>query len=246
MTSNLEKFINSVLNLINLRLIKANHFVTNTSNLSYISARETVRNAQKEGLTVCEYVETIWNQKGETQKVIDNMEKFGAFDFIGPNICEIGAGTGRYMEKVIAKCNPKRYESYETASDWAEWLEKEYPIISQPTDGFSLKSTKDKSIDLIHAHGVFVYLKFLDNIRYFIEMLRVVKPDGIIIFDCYTEDCMSQEILTKWLSSKHNFPTVLPNNYIIDYFKNNNFDLIGNFFNNHGQGKSKYFVFKKK
>lgn len=237
--------INSVLRLLNLRLIKANHIKNISSDLGYISAKETVKSAQKEGLSVCDYVEKMWDQEGETQKVIDNMEKFGVFQNANPTICEIGAGTGRYMEKVIAKCNPKRYESYETAADWADWLQNTYPIISQSTDGFSLKATADNSIDIIHSHGVFVYLKFLDTIRYFNEMIRVIKPSGTIIFDCYTEECMTTDILEKWLQSQHNFPVVLPNDYIVRFFEKNNFKLIGNFFNSHGQGKSKYFVFKR-
>jgi hypothetical protein len=211
----------------------------------YILANDTVKAAKADGLSVCDYVEKLWNQVGETQKVIYKMKDFGAFEFDNPAVCEIGAGTGRYMEKVIENCNPSRYESYETASDWAEWLQKEYPIISQPTDGFSLNHTVDNSMDLIHAHGVFVYIKFLDSIRYFNEMIRTTKPDGLIIFDCYTEDCMDDKTLKKWLLSKHNFPTVLANDYIVNYFKKRNFRFLGNFFNVHGQGKSKYFIFKK-
>ena len=241
----MKKIIDSILGLFNFILIKKTHLKNISNNLGYISAEETVINAQKQGLSVCDYVEKEWNQEGETQKVIDNMEKLGAFEYPKPNVCEIGAGTGRYMEKVIEKCNPTRYESYETASDWSDWLQKEYSIISHPTNGFSLKYTTDNSIDIIHAHGVFVYLKFLDNIRYFNEIIRVIKPNGVIIFDCYTEECMTSDILNNWLQSKHNFPVVLPNEYIIDYFKKFNFRLLGNFFNAHGQGKSKYFVFKQ-
>ncbi len=76
-------------------------------------------------------------------------------------------------------------------------------------------------------------------------MIRVIKPGGIIIFDCFTEECMTTDILEKWLKSQHNFPIVLPNDYIINYFIKNNFRLLGNFFNSYGQGKSKYFVFKR-
>lgn len=240
----MKNIINSILGLLNLKAIKITQII-NSNSRGYISAKETVRSATKHGLSVCEYVEKIWDQVGETQKVIDNIEKFGVFKYDNPTVCEIGTGTGRYMEKVIEKCRPKRYESYETASDWADWLEKEYSIISQPTDGFALSSTANMSIDFVHSHGVFVYLKFLDNIRYFNEMIRVIKPNGVIIFDCYTEECMTQVILNKWLKSQHNFPVVLPNNYIVQYFKKNNFKLLGNFFNAHGQGKSKYFVFKR-
>ncbi|MCK4904587.1 MAG: hypothetical protein KAS35_07820, partial [Candidatus Marinimicrobia bacterium] len=156
----MKKVINPILGLLNLRLIKANHINNISSDLGYISAKETVKSAQNEGLSVCDYVEKLWNQEGETQKVLDNMVKFEVFQNANPTVCEIGAGTGRYIEKVIEKCNPKRYESYEIAADWSKWLEKEYDIISLESDGFSLKSTDDNSIDLIHAHGVFVYLPF--------------------------------------------------------------------------------------
>lgn len=237
--------INSVLRLLNLRLIKANHIKNISSDLGYISAKETVKSAQKEGLSVCDYVEKMWDQEGETQKVIDNMEKFGVFQNANPTICEIGAGTGRYMEIVIEKCNPKRYESYETAADWAGWLEKEYNIISRESDGCSLKSTDENSIDLIHSHGVFVYLPFLDSLRYFKEIDRVSSKNAIIVFDCITEDCLDNKSLNKWLKSDYNFPRILPEKYIFDFFPNNQYKLIGNFFTPYGQGKSKYFVFKR-
>ena len=152
----IKKIINLMFGIIGLKLIKTNASGSNPGTLSYISAKETILNARKEGLSVCDYVEKMWNQEGETQKVIDNMEKLGAFKNINPTVCEIGAGTGRYLEKVIDKCNPARYESYETALDWAEWLEKEYNIISQKSDGYFLENTEDKSIDIIHSHGVFV------------------------------------------------------------------------------------------
>lgn len=236
------RIINRFLKLFNLKIARANQ---HANGLSYISAKDTVANAKAENLSVCDYVEREWNQIGETQKVIDKMKDFGFFELNSPSICEIGAGTGRYMEKVLDNCNPSRYESYETASDWAEWLQNEYPIISQPTNGFSLNSTADSSLDLIHSHGVFVYLKFLDNIRYFNDMIRTLKPNGKIVFDCYTEDCMEDDVLDKWLTSIHNFPSIMPNDYVEEYFVNRGLKLMGTFFNAHGQGKSKYFVFKK-
>ena len=41
--------------------------------LSYISAVETVRNANTEGLSVGDYVEKLWGQVGQSEKVIDQM-----------------------------------------------------------------------------------------------------------------------------------------------------------------------------
>lgn len=240
----LKKMINSILGFLNLRIIKASH-LNNSNSQGYISTKETVKSAQKEGLSICDYVEKMWNQNGETQKVIDNMEKLGAFENANPTICEIGAGTGRYMEKVIEKCNPEKYESYETALDWSDWLEKEYPIISQDSDGFSLKATVDKSIDLIHAHGVFVYLPFLDSLRYFKEIDRVINKNTIVVFDCITEDCLDDISLNKWIKSDDNFLRILPEKYILDSFPSNKYKLISNFFTPYGQGRSKYFVFKR-
>jgi len=241
----MKKIINSILGLFNLRLIKATYFNNNSNNLSYISAKETVNNAQKEGLSVCDYVEKMWDQKGATKNVIDNMEKLGAFEITNPIVCEIGTGTGRYMEKVIKKCNPKRYESYETAKDWAEWLDMEYDIISQETNGCSLKNTEDKSIDIIHSHGVFVYLPFFDSLRYFKEIGRVASKNAIIVFDCITEDCLDKKTMNDWLNSAYNFPRLLPEKYISDFFPSTKYKLLGNFFTPYGQGKSKYFVFQR-
>ena len=241
----MKKIINSIFGNFDLRIVKKTQLKKMSNNLGYISAKKTVKNAQNEGLSVCDYVEKIWNQAGETKKVIDSMEKFNVFEKTNPTVCEIGAGTGRYMEKIIEKCNPQKYESYETASDWAEWLENNYNIISLETDGFSLKNTNDNSIDIIHSHGVFVYLPFFDSLRYFKEITRVTNANSYIVFDCITEDCLDKNSLNKWLNSAYNFPRMLPEKYIFDFFPSDKYRLIGNFFTPYGQGKSKYFIFKR-
>ena len=239
-----KKIINLIFGIVGLKLIKTNAASSNSGALSYISAKETIKSAKKEGLSVCDYVEKMWNQVGETQKVIDTIEKLGVFENTISTVCEIGAGTGRYMEKVIEKCNPNRYESYETAKDWSAWLQNKYPIISQTTDGFSLKSTADRSMDLIHAHGVFVYLPFFDSLRYFKEIDRTTATNSYIVFDCITEDCLGKKSINKWLNSDSNFPRILPEKYIFDFFPSNKYKFVGNFFTPYGLGKSKYFVFK--
>ena len=234
--------INSFLKLFNLRIIRESK---SGNGLDYISAKETISAAKADGLSVCDYVEKEWNQVGETQKVIDKMKDFGAFERTNPTVCEIGAGTGRYMEKILEVCEPTKYESYETAQDWAEWLQGQYPIISHPTKGSSLEHTNDSSIDLLHAHGVFVYIPFFDTARYFREIDRVTKNGTYIVFDCITEDCLDDKNLNSWISSDYDYPRPVYESFILNSFPQQKYELLGTFFSKYGQGKSKYFVFKK-
>lgn len=225
--------------------LKINKTSESDNGSDYISAKKTVYSAKSKGLSICDYVEQEWGQIGETQKVINKMNDLGAFENKNLAICEIGAGTGRYMEKVLEEYNPSRYESYETAPDWSNWLEKQYPIMSLPADGHSLKFTANNSIDLVHAHGVFVYIPFLNTIRYFIEIDRITKKGAYIVFDCITEDCLDDELLNKWLNSEDCYPRPIFEDYILRYFNSEKFVLLGTFYTKYGQGKSKYFVFKK-
>lgn len=216
----------------------------NSLNLGYISAEETIKRANEKQMSICDFVENEWGQIGSTQKVINNMENYSVFKD-AKYICEIGAGTGRYMEKVLNICKPFRYESYETASDWAVFLKNTYPITSCMASGKNLNQTKDNSIDLLHAHGVFVYLPFLISIQYFLEIARVVKQDGYVVFDICSEDCMDNEIIKKWINSEHIYPCFLSTNYVDDFFVSNNFFKIGSFLNKYGEGVSKYMIYKK-
>lgn len=168
----------------------------------YISSKETVSAAEREGLSVCDYVEKLWDKPGDTQRIIDQMALCGVFEARDPNILEIGTGTGRYLEKVLGKCKPAKYESYETARDWAEWLQSKYPIVPHEADGVSLRQTPAHSVDILHAHGVFVYLPFLVSYRYWIEIWRVMRSGGSIVFDIISEDCLDELTVEKWLTTQ--------------------------------------------
>jgi hypothetical protein len=211
--------------------------------LGYISAKETVSAAERNGLSVCDYVEKLWYQQGDTQRVIDQISSCGIFRAENINIVEIGTGTGRYLEKVLGKCNPEKYESYETARDWSEWLQSKYQIVSHNADGVSLKQTSSYSVDLLHAHGVFVYLPFLVSYRYWIETWRVMRNDGIVVFDIYSEDCLEERTVEKWLNSEHTYPCFLSKEYVISLFAKHGFSLIKTFMHPHGKGQSEYLMF---
>ncbi len=213
--------------------------------LGYIAARETVSAARCDGLSVCEYVEKLWNQHGKTQKVIDRMSSVGILNGENLNIIEIGAGTGRYLEKILQKTSPAKYESYETAKDWAEWLRSTYPIIAHEADGVSLKQTPSHSIDLLHAHGVFVYLPFVVSWQYFKEIWRVMKPNGSVVFDVFSENVMDVNTVEKWLRTNEGYPCFLSKGYVTSKFESHGFRLIESFPLPYGSGESEYLVFKR-
>lgn len=216
--------------------------------LGYIAARKTVSAAKREGLSVCDYVEKLWSHQGDTQRVIDNLASYSIFNLKNPNILEIGTGTGRFLEKVIKKCKPAKYESYEPNRGWAEWLQSTYPIVSHKADGISLRQTSTDSVDFLHVHGVFVYLPFLIVCRYFKEMFRVVKDNGFVVFDIMSEDCFDPSTVEKWLRSGNLYPCFLSTEYVVSLFESHGFILLGSFRIRSqcpGIGYSKYLIFKR-
>ncbi len=214
-------------------------------NSGYISASETVAAARKNNMSVSEYVEMVWDQKGCTENVIKQMEKNGCFSKIA-NVLEIGPGTGRYLDLIIKRFDPAQYDIYEIAKDWKEYLVREYHphIKAQPADGKSLKYTPDNAFNIVHAHGVFVYLQYLQAFEYFSEMCRVCAPYGYIIFDFYSENEFDTNQIKKWLATQDRYAVVLNYSTVIDFFQQNGFELIDEFLNRHGHGFSRYLILK--
>jgi hypothetical protein len=173
------------------------------------------------------------------------MSECGVFANQSPHVVEIGAGTGRYMEKVFQKCKPHLYESYETANDWAGYLQEAFPIVSHPADGLSLIFTTKKSVELVHAHGVFVYLPFLISYRYWKEIWRTTKIGGFVIFDIFSEDCLQKNLIEKWLESEHIYPCFLSKSFTVSLFFVNGFSLVKTFTHRYGEGKSEYLIFMR-
>lgn len=217
--------------------------ITSVGTLGYLSAKETVSAAESDGLSVCDYVEKLWGQQGDTDGVIEQMASCGAFAAINPNIVEIGPGTGRYIEKTLQKCTHAKYEIYETALDWAEWLRSKYPIVSHDADGITLRQTPNRSVDLVHVHGVFVYLPFLVSYRYWMEIWRITKKGGMVVFDIISEDCLDERTVDKWLNSNINYPCFLSKSFVVSLFGKHGFSLVSTFKHVYGEGQSEYLVF---
>jgi SAM-dependent methyltransferase len=211
----------------------------------YISARKTLAAARKNHLSVREYVESIWGIQGETARVIMKMVDAGVLQQSDLRILEIGAGTGRYTELVLTNSEPSSYEIYEVAKDWRKYLRDAYPVTVHRADGVSLKHTQAQSIDVVHAHGVFVYLPFLTAYRYWLEMWRVARPGSYVVFDIYSERCFEDPFIGRWLNSEHFYPCFLSKGYVVSLFMKNNFRYLGGFENMHGAGISEYLLFQR-
>jgi hypothetical protein len=213
----------------------------------FLPFRETISGARGAGLSVGDYVDVTYNVAGATQMTIDAMADMKVFAHSFDTVVEIGPGSGRYLEKVKRECSPRRYEIYETAGPWADYLERTYGVISQPTDGNSLRSTRTGTVDLVQAHKVFVVTGLRTTCRYWLEMLRVVKPRAFIVFDIVTEDCLDPETLDTWLEfdwEDETFPTLFPRQFTVDFFESRGAKLVGSFQVPMKPGTTETFVFR--
>ena len=237
----LLKGVNQVLAPAKLEFLKkGNEFQ------DYIPWKQTLLDAEKSGLSLSDYIDNNFNVPGTTQLTIDKMAELDVFDKPIRRVCEIGPGSGRYLEKVIDRCHPESYEIYETSRDWRNWLMEKYKVVAQPTDGTSLSSTPSKSINLIHTHKMLYGNSILIIFRYFMEMIRVTRDDGVIVFDLLTAECMNNELLEKWASSGvTHAQSMTPRQVALDYFAAHRFHYCGGFIVPMAPGLTEYFVFKK-
>lgn len=211
-----------------------------------ISARKIIKMALERQMSVSDYLEKLWNQKSRTLSIVNRLTKLGIFDYQITTVLEIGTGAGIHAEKIIELCQPARYESYDIDRGWADWLARQYNIISHHADGSSLRDSADRSIDLVFAHGVFIYIPLLTVCQYFREIVRVTKEGGFVAFDIFCEECFDDEILRAWIDRHYDIPYFLRKNYVLEFFRQSGFTLVGEFFNEQCDvGRSKYLVFQK-
>jgi len=215
------------------------------SERGYVPAEATIAAARRHGLSVGDYLEAQWGETGKADRVLAQMRALRVFGGPLDVVCEIGTGSGRYLERVLELGRPARYESYETADDWASWLARQYPIVSQPADGSTLGGTPDASVSLVHAHGLFVYLPFVTSFAYFREIARVTATGGFAVFDIISEDCLGEGAVDGWLQAQARYLSFLSRAYVCDYFSRAGFSLRGDFQAPYGPGESCYLVFLK-
>jgi SAM-dependent methyltransferase len=200
----------------------------------YVSAREYREAARAQGLSLQQYLDRNWGTKTATlsdfsEGVFREVAKFGVFDRPTQHVVEIGTGVGMHVPTVLRLGRPESYESYEPERDWAEWLAEEYGVISHDCDGVSLRQTPTASVDLVHAHGVFVALPFLTTVQYFREMGRVLRPGGFAVFDILSEECMDEVAIETWLASEWRWPIVLNREFVKGLMQRRGLAFVGDF-----------------
>jgi hypothetical protein len=215
----------------------------------YIPLEPTMAAAKQMGLAVGDYIDAHHNAPGATQETIERLVTMGVLHPAVRRICEIGPGSGRYLHRVMAICKPDRYEIYETAKEWREYLARTYPVVVRAADGKSLSATPDRSIDLVHAHKVFTGTPFLIARGYLGEIARVVGPGGRAVFDFVTEACMDDDVVERWFASGGGYqayPNMIPAQYVIELLQRKGFLLEGRFFEAMKPGKTECFIFRKR
>lgn len=210
----------------------------------FLSARKTIAAARRAGLSVGAYIDQIHAEPGVTGASVAAMIKLSGLDIPADRVCEIGPGSGRYTEQVIAALHPRVYEAYETASDWLPYLRRLPHVITQPCDGHTLASTASASVDLVHAQKVFVYLPFMTTISYLREMARVVRPGGAVAFDAVTEDCLDEQTIDAWLT-RGTVYVLTPRVWLIEFMAGRGLSLQGNFFAPMTGGQTELLIFSR-
>lgn len=242
-----KKAVNTALSSFGLKLVRDRSDGNDDS--QYIPFEATIAAARAASLSVGDYIDQRYNVSGATQSTIDQMAALGVFSAPLNTVVEIGPGSGRYLEKIVRQYSPSRYEIYETAPKWGQYLVDTYGVIWRPTDGRSLKHTETASADLVHAQKVFSTISFVSTIRYWPEMIRVAGPHASIVFDIMTAGCLDDEIIEAWDKSEvhggGSHPAVMPREIAVGYFKRRGFALAGSFMVPMKPGKTETLVFKR-
>ncbi len=240
--------VNAALGPLGFRLSRSGYLAFEDYR-GFIPFAQTLREAQAAGLSVTGYVDSHYNVAGATQESVDRMAALGALHPGVKRVCELGPGSGRYLEKVQKLCRPEAYEVYETALDWRAYVVRTFGVVGHDADGVSMKQTPDGSCDLVHAHKVFPGVPFLSSCRYFLEMARVARQGGHVVFDIVTEDCMEPSTLSSWLGGSADYqvyPNLLPKQYVRDLLARHGLELVGSFPVSMKPGATECLVFVKR
>jgi SAM-dependent methyltransferase len=236
----LAKPVNDALRPLHVQLVPGNS--PDPAIKDFLAARKTIAAAQKAGLPLGAYIDKSFAQPGATPQAVQAMLKLAGLTSKCGTVCEIGPGSGRFAEEIIAALSPDRYEIYETARDWLPWLGRLPNAVIQRCDGRTLSQTSDGSVDLVHAQKVFVYCEFFTTAGYLEEMARVVRPGGTVAFDIVTEECLDDETVREWVRVA-SFYRPVPREWAVEFMRRRGLTLRGSHFSPLPPGRTELLVF---
>jgi SAM-dependent methyltransferase len=223
---------------------------------TYLPLAKTLREAEASGLSLSDFIDKrfgMWDGAGmsPTEQTINRMSEAGVFDTLPSmaHICEIGPGTGRYLEKTLRRCNHACCEIYETDDEWRAWLAAKHKAVAHAGDD-KMSGTASASVDLAKAHRVFTETTTLVTLSYFKQMARVVKPGGWIVFDIFTEICFSTVNVEAWFKAGadtwHWRPTIMSKELALTFLTSEKCDLIKSYLVPYYPGASELLIFRKR
>jgi SAM-dependent methyltransferase len=201
----------------------------------FLVFKSTLKAAKEAGLSVGDYIERkhLKGSRTALEITMEGMASLGVFNGEIRRVCEIGPGSGRYLEKIISRCHPAQFEIYETSEEWKTWLLEQHQLVARCCDGRNLADTESGSVDLVQAHKLLPGLPTLLSISYMQEMARIAGPGGWVIFDIMTEDCFEGDNLHAWVNANpwdwDWSPHIIPRDYSIRLFANRGLSFIGSF-----------------
>lgn len=212
---------------------------------AYLDKNETVLAAKEKNLSVSAYVQELWGSGALVRETMERMQKLGALTSATQTICEIGAGTGQFVEETLRVVKPLRYEVYEANHGWAEFLSQNYPVVIQPCDGVSLAATPNNSVDLVTSHGVFVYTAFLTTMSYLREIARVLKVGGYAFVDVACQHCFSPTDVEHWLAGEQRYPAFLSCDFVQSHCESLGLKGRAEYMCGAGPGRTHYLLLEK-
>ncbi|MYW63095.1 methyltransferase domain-containing protein [Streptomyces sp. SID8379] len=235
--------VNRVLRPFNVRVVRGQS--DDPAIKPFLSARRTLAAARRAGLSLEDYIDNYSAAPGATAETVDALLRLADLGEHVERVCEIGPGSGRYSARVIAATHPDTYEIYETAGDWLPRLKALPNVVVQPADGHTLSATADKSVDLVHAHKVFVYLPLVVTVGYLDEMARVVRPKGVVAFDVVSENCLDDSTTSEWVSSGSTLYSMISRSWLVDRLAERQLSFLGSHFVPLSGGRTELLVFRR-
>jgi hypothetical protein len=143
-------------------------------------------------------------------------------------ICEVGGAWGATIKHLKERFQPVEYQNYEPDVDYSRWVEENLGAKAMPVDGETLSGTIDQSMDMVIANNVFIFLPVLKIWSYMQEMKRVVRKNGIILFNAVVSTHIDEAMMNNYLNSY--FPKrtlgILPGDLIFKCFTPECFELL--------------------